>query len=432
VIETRPADTGSFVDGDTALPTTVPLRRNWRFQLLWIGSTAGLTGNSAANVAYPLVIIGLTGSAALAGLFGFLQAAATVLFGLPAGQVVDRFDRRRVLIAAETLRVATTGGIALLFALGQLSLAPLLIAAVALGAAWPFGGVARTLMVRSVVAPEQLTAALTQDEVRNGIAGLAGPPLGGFLYGLGRALPFLFGTITFAVSLACALIVRPADAPSSISTPSTTSPAHASEDRAGSGLFAGVRILLADPAMRAALLLCTFLNAAGAPISLAIIYRLHRAAAPSWTIGLVLSSAAVGGLAGATLVKPLHQRFQPGWLLIGIVAVEVPLIAAIGLFSGPWAQSAILFAAMLGIPAIGVLLDVLIFRQVPDGQRGRTITAAMTVAGLGIPLGTGAIGLLLQYLGGTGALLTLAGLLACGVAWAGAQSRLRAARWPAA
>lgn len=420
----------------TRPPAAVPpLRRNRRFQTLWAGSTTALTGVAAADVAYPLVILSMTGSPALAGLFGLLQAAAMLVSGLPAGQLVDRHDRRRVLIAAEGVRAATTGTVALLFATHQLPLAVLLAAAVLLGAAQPFGGAARMLLVRSVVAPEQLTAALTQDEVRGGIAELVGPSLGGLLYGLGRALPFLFSAFSFAVSLLCAIVVRP-DTPrqvpgsrSGTGTGTGTGSGEADED---GGIFAGIKALWADPALRAVVVLVAFLNAAGAPLNLCAIYLLHRESASSWSIGLALSGAAVGGLAGAALVKPLHRRFRPGWLLLGIVASEVPLVIVLGLVHGPWLISADLFCAMLGIPTLSVLMDVLIFRQVPERQRGRTITSAMTIVALGIPVGTGSAGLLLQYLGGTGALLALAGLLAGGAAWAAAQPRLRAAHWPAA
>ena len=399
----------------------VPLRRNWRFQALWAGSTAALTGVYATDVAYPLVILALTGSAALAGLFGFVQAAATVLCGLPAGQLVDRYDRRRVLIAAEGVRVVTTGGVAVAFALHQLSLVQLLVAAALVGGAQPFVGAARMLTVRSVVAPEQLTAALTQDEVRGSIAELAGPPLGGVLYGLSRMLPFALSTVGFAMSLVSALIVRPERAPSVLRS------ATAGEN---AGIFAGIKELWANRTLRAALVLVVFLNAAGAPLSLAAVYLLHQQSAPSWSIGLALTGSALGGLAGAGLVKPLHQRFRPGALLLGIVCSEVPLVLGLGLVSGPWLVAALLFGTTVGIPTLSILLDVLIFRQVPDAVRGRAITSAMTIIGVGIPLGTGSLGLLLQYLGGTGALLVLGSLLACGAAWAATQPGLRSADWP--
>ncbi|MHA6760125.1 MFS transporter [Streptacidiphilus sp. PAMC 29251] len=415
------SDTTVSTDSSTA--AIVPLRRNWRFQTLWVGSAAAMTGVYATDIAYPLVILALTGSPATAGLFGFVQAAATVLCGLPAGQLVDRYDRRLVQIAAEAVRLLATAGIALSFALHTVTPAQLLIVGALVGAAQPFVGAARMLTVRSVVAPQQLTAALTQDEVRGSVAELAGPPLGGLLYGLARMLPFLFSAVAFALSLLSALIVRPGDA--------AATPRKADARTADGGLFAGILALWRDRTVRAVVVLLFFLNAAGAPLGLAAVYRLTREGAPSWSIGLALAGSALGGLAGPGLVRGLHRRFRPGVLLLGVVGSEVLLILLLGLVSGPWLIALVLFGTMLGIPSVMVLLDILIFRQVPDEVRGRTLTSMMTLLGLGIPLGTGSLGLLLQYLGGTGAPAVLAAVLACGTAWAALQPGLRAARWPA-
>jgi predicted MFS family arabinose efflux permease len=409
---------------DTSTGAAVPLRRNWRFQTLWLGSTAALTGTYATDIAYPLVILALTHSPALAGLFGFVQAAGTVLCGLPAGQAVDRCDRRTVQVAAEAVRVVATAAVALSFALGTVTTVQLMIVGALVGAAQPFVGAARMLTVRSVVAPEQLTAALTQDEIRGSVAELAGPPLGGLLYGLARLLPFLFGAVAFALSLVSAFVVR---------TDRTDRPdREAGAQRKHDGIFAGIVALWQDRTVRAVVVLLFFLNAAGAPLSLAAVYLLTRQGAPSWGIGLALTGSAIGGLAGAGLVRTLHRRFRPGVLLIGVVGGEVLLVLLLGLVSGPWLVALVLFGTMLGIPSITVLLDVLIFRQVPDEVRGRTLTSVMTVMGLGIPLGTGGLGLLLQYAGGTGALVVLSAVLACGTVWAALQPGLRAARWPEA
>ena len=85
------------------LPTRqpVPLRSNRNFQLLWTGSAAALLGLFVAEIAFPLVILSLTGSPGLTSLFAAVQTGAAVLLGIPAGRLLDAKDRRAILIAAE-------------------------------------------------------------------------------------------------------------------------------------------------------------------------------------------------------------------------------------------------------------------------------------------------------------------------------------------
>lgn len=142
------------------------LLSNRNFRLLWVGSACSLLGLEAADIAYPLVALAITGSPAWAGLFGAVQLAAALTVGLPAGDLLDRRDCRRVLIAAEGVRLLTTTGAAVALASGELGMPLLLIVAAALGAAQPFSSGARMIALRAVVPSEQLTAALTQDEVR--------------------------------------------------------------------------------------------------------------------------------------------------------------------------------------------------------------------------------------------------------------------------
>jgi predicted MFS family arabinose efflux permease len=91
----------------------------------------------------------------------------------------------------------------------------------------------------------------------------------------------------------------------------------------------------------------------------------------------------------------------------------------------------VLAAALLGVPSLRVLIDVRILRRVPDEQRGRTITAVMTVLTIGIPFGTLAGGLSVSVWGPTTTILAIGGLNAVGVTIALSDRRLRAARWPA-
>ena len=80
-------------------PGPVPLRRNSGFQMLWIGQLLSDTGSQISLIAYPLLILALTHSPALAGVVGTAREIALICVQLPAGALSDRIDRRRLLIA---------------------------------------------------------------------------------------------------------------------------------------------------------------------------------------------------------------------------------------------------------------------------------------------------------------------------------------------
>ena len=465
-IDTGPAGR----DQAGALEAPRPLWRNLQFQLLWTGQTAATLGTSVADIAYPLAILALTGSPAQAGLFGAVQAAAGVAAGLPGGHLADRFDGRRIVVAAEAGRAAVTAGVVLALVLGQFSLPVLLAAAALLGVGQSIAAAARYLLLRSAVPPAQLTRALAQDEVRMNGAQLAGPALGGSLYAvraLAHAVPFLFTAASFALSLLAALLVRispqePAPAPAQpaekAGAPDPAQPAEkagaaelgdaadnagaAERDQPGetagaaglgtperTGMFAGIAALWSHPVLRAATALIMIVNTIGAGLDLVIVVILRGQGTPPAMIGLTLGAGAVGGLAGAPLVPVLH-RIRPGVLLLAVCLLLIPVLALLAVPAGPWWAAALLFVSMLGVPSIRVVLDVLVFRQAPPSQRGRVIAAVLTLIGLGAPAGLAATGLLLQLLPAAAAMLILAGALAAGVVWCAARPVLWQARWP--
>jgi MFS family permease len=415
--------------------TPHPLRKNLQFQTLWVGASMSTLGVAVATVAYPLAILGLTGSPGRAGLFAAVEAIGMLVAGLPAGQLADRYDRRMIVIAAEAGRAAVTGVIVAALVMGWLSLPLLLGAAVLLGAGQSVTGAARLPLVRSVVAPEQLTAALVQDEVRQGGAALAGPPIAGALYAiraLAHAVPFLFTAGSFVLSLLAAVLMKVMPG-GTAEEDHGRRPAHdagqASRGGSAPGMLAGVVAIARHPVVRAALGLFMLANTLGAGMDLIIIVLLRHQHVHASIIGLVLACSAVGTLAGAPLVKRLH-RLPPGVLLITVAGILVPVTALLALPFGPVWTASLLFVSMLGVPALRVLLDVLILRQTPDQERGRVVAAVMVILGLGTPIGAGTAGLMLQYLSPTAAMLTLAGALGVIVAVFASRRELLEARWP--
>jgi predicted MFS family arabinose efflux permease len=413
--------------GESPVSPPRPLWRNWPFQTLWIGTSTSTLGVSVADIAYPLTILAITRSPALAGLFAAVQGLGMLAAGLPAGVLSDRYDGRTIVIVTEAARAAVTAAVAIALVTGWLSLPLLFTAATLLGAGQVIKSAAGMLLLRSVVPPAQLTQALTQDEVRINGSALAGPALGGALYAvraLAHAIPFLFTAASFLVALVtAALMKRPAGQPNGITAESRPA--------AGQGsMLAGVRTLWNQPVLRAATMLIMFVNTIGAGLELVIIVILRHQAVPSSVIGLALGAGAAGGLAGAPLIRILHQ-LRPGVLLLAVCALDAVILALLAVPFGPWWVAGLLFTAMLGIPAIRVLVDILVIRQAPPEQRGRVVAALMTLIGLGVPAGLAGCGLLLQYLPAQAAILAMAAAEAVGVAYCSTRRELWQARWPA-
>ncbi len=430
---TTTTETAAAPSGSRTAIGPLPLRRNLRFQTLWVGTTASTIGVSVADVAYPLIILAMTGSPAMAGLFAAVQATGMLAAGLPAGSLADRYDSRTIVIATEAARVAVTAAVVVALVAGWLSLPLLLAAAALLGVGQAVRAAAGMLLMRSVVAPEQLTRALTQDEVRMNGAALAGPAIGGALYGvhaLGHALPVMFTAGSFLVALTAAALMIVVPGPTrDQAAPATARPEGASPAARSGNMLAGLRTLWDQPVLRAATLLIMFVNTIGAGLDLIIIVILRHQSVPSGVIGLALGAGAAGGLAGAPLVTILH-RLRPGVLLLAVCLLDVVILALLAVPFGPWWVAGLLFAVMLFVPAIRVLVDILVIRQAPPQQRGRVVAALMTLIGLGMPVGLAGCGLLLQYVPAQAAMLTLAATEAVAVIYCSAKRELWQARWP--
>jgi MFS family permease len=422
----------SLVSDNHLANAVVPLRRNLRFQTFWAGSVSATLGQAVGDIAYPLAIVTMTGSPGKAALFSAVQVAGLLVAGLPVGSLAERYDSQRLVLAACAIRTAVACAVAIALIGGWLTLPLLIGAAMALGAGESLGGAANILLLRSIVPGEQLTLALTQDEVRINGASLAGPALAGALYGLQHVAPFAFTAVAFFLALTATAFLPGRSARPAPRAESEAESESASESAsADGGMLAGLRELWAQPVLRAVVLLIMGVNTIGAGLDLVVIVILRHQAVPAYAIGLALGIGAAGGLIGAPLVKLLH-RLPPGVLLLTVCATEVPVLMLLAVPLGPWWTAGVLFTGMLGVPALRVLCDLLVIRQAPPQRRGRVVAAVMTLIALGMPVGIAGCGLLLQYLPAQAAMLTLAAAMAVATAYGLSRPELRHARWPEA
>src|SRR3954447_22678056 len=140
------------------------LWRNRDYMLLWGGQVISTLGSAISGIVFPLLILALTDSPAAAGVAGALAMIPYVLFSLPAGALIDRWNRKRVMILCDAGRALALGSIPVAFALGYLTAWHLYIVSFIEGTLFIFFGLAEAAALPRVVSQEQLSAATAQNE----------------------------------------------------------------------------------------------------------------------------------------------------------------------------------------------------------------------------------------------------------------------------
>lgn len=373
----------------------MPLWRNRDYLLLWGGQAVSSAGGAASQLALPLLILALTRSPAQAGFAGALRSLAYLVLGLPAGALIDRWDRKRAMILCDAGRALALGSIPLALALGRLTMAQLYLVALIEGALYVFFTLAESAALPRVVAKAQLPAAMAQNEVTGGVITLVGPALGGALFGVGRALPFLADAVSYAASvLSLAWIRLPFQEERS------------SRGRAlGAEMREGLGWLWREPVVRALALLHSGLILSYEGMMLIVLVIAERQHAAPAAIGLMFGISGIGAMLGALLGSQAHRRLRLGQIMVGafwLFALLWPLYA--------FAPSALALGAIMG--AFWVVDEIYDVSQVsyrlaliPDALRGR-VNGAFRVLAYGCEtLSLALTGLLLQRFG---VLVTLA------------------------
>lgn len=399
-----------------------PLRKNVKFQLLWVGSATSEFGTQLTRLAMPLLVLAVTGSPLWAGLIAGARSAATVLAQMPAGVWVDRWDRRRTLLGGQLVQAGTAAVLAVLVVAGHPLIWMFVVLAVVDGVCTAFIGPAWSIAIRGVVPEEQLRTAYAQEEARTHAAWLAGPPAGGLLYGLGQAVPFVVDTVTFLFAAVCTMFAR---------VPRRPRPAPEAVDAApvkpsmGRELGEAFRWFWRQHGLRDSSGAVMMLNLLGGATILPLIVLVGERGGDSVVTGAVLAASGIGGLIGALISNRTGALLPPGKLLLAIVTIFGSMVALEALPFGKWWPMIPVICVSLSTPAINVVMNAVVTRLVPEQMLGR-MEAVLTVVGRSMaPLGPILGGFLAATLGGAGALLTIGGALLLTAAVAATSQHLR-------
>ena len=346
------------------------LWRNREFNLLWVSQSFSDVGNTIAALAVPLLVLALTASPVQAGLVGTVGLVTTVLCRLPAGVLVDRADRRRIMLICDAVRLVAYLALGVAVLRGQATLGLVFVVVVIGSAANAFFGTAEHSCMRTIVRPGQLPAAVARNEARSYATSLAGPPLGGLLFGVGRALPFFGDAVTFLASFAGIwLIRRPLQEAREVGPGG-----HAA------ALAEGFRFVFGDPFLRAVLLVAAPLNLAIHGIIFTIIVTLQRDHVAPGIIGGVEAVVAVGGLLGALAAPALQRRLPLSALIRGICWTAAVLMSASALVIHSVAAAIPVGMVVFLGPASNAALFGHQAAITPDRLQGRVVSVIIVVA----------------------------------------------------
>ncbi len=382
-------------------PAAGSLWRNRDYLLLWFGQAISSIGGSVSDLAFPLLVLAVTGSPAQAGLVAGLDALAAALFALPAGVLVDRWDRKRVMLFCDLGRFVSLTSIPLALAMGHLTIYQLYITALVEGTLTRLFGLAHTASLSQVATEAQLSTAVALDEVMEGTTALGGPSLSGLLFGLSRALPFLADAISYAVSILTLLLIRV--------------PFQGQREIKRRHLLAEVRAgmnwIWCQPFIRA----MTLLTAPGALFStglpLIIIVLAQQQHASSFLIGSIFALGGIGSIVGAALAPIWRKWLSVGESILLCRWAFVLLWPLYALVPFPWMMGLVDFGVGLVDPIEDVAYFSYRLKLIPEELRGRVLSVCRLFPGTTRPLGLFVTGLLLQQIGAVPTLLTSWGAL---------------------
>lgn len=377
-------------------------------------------GTQVSDLAFPLLVLALTHSAVQAGFVGALGMLPYFVFSLPAGALVDRWNRKRVMILCDSGRALALGSIPLAFVTGHLTLLQLYLVSLIEGTLFVFFNIAEVSCLPRVVRKEHLPTVASLTEVTNSLSSLFGRSLAGIFYSIGQFVPFLADACSYLVSVVSLCFV--------------TVPFQGQREAPRRALWLEIREgllwLWRQPVLFFIALVGCSVHIIGSGMVLIVIVLAQQQHASSFVIGLILGVGGVGTLLGALLGGVLQKRFSFAYLTISTLWLSALLFPLFSIAADSIWLSA-LVAAISGIITIyGVVQFSYRLAVIPDELQGRVNSVFRLIVFGGDPLGLALAGVLLQLAGPvTTVLVYAAGLVALALVTT-LNRHLRAAKNP--
>ena len=351
------------------------LLRQPDFRRFFLSRLAGTAAGQMLLVALGWQMYDLTSSAWDLGLVGLAQFVPALLLALPAGQQVDRHDRRRVLAAVLALQVVVALGLATASAAGLMGRGALLAVSLALGGLRAFQMPASQALLPQLVPAERLPRALALSSVALQGAIIGGPALGGFVYGAGAGAVYGLSALGFALATGCVLRLV------------SRTPPRRREPVSARSLLAGLHFIAHRPVVLGAMSLDLFAVLLGGAAALLPIFARDILHTGPWGLGLLRAAPAVGALAMSLALTRWPVGGRSGAWLLGAVAVYGATMVAFGLSTQLGLSLAVLAVSGAADMVSVVIRQAMVQLATPDAMRGRVSAVNSVFIGASNQLG---------------------------------------------
>ncbi|MGA8256895.1 MAG: MFS transporter [Nocardioides sp.] len=373
----------------TFLEAVAPSRLGAGFRWLLASSWISNFGDGLALAAGPLLVASQTDEPFLVALAALMVWAPPLLFGLYAGVLTDRVDRRRIVVTVDLARAGVLAVLVLVVATDRVSIGLVLAALFVLGTAEMFADNASSALLPMVVARDDLGVA--NSRLQAGfitVNQLAGPPVGAALFAVGMAWPFAAQTVL--VLFGAALVSR-------VAVPASTRD-RASHGRVTHDIAEGCRWVWHHPAVRTLVLtIFTFNITFGAAWSVLVLYATVRLDLGAVGFGLVTTVSALGGLLGTVSYGWITRHLSLGDVMrVGLV-IETFVHLGLALTTSPWVALPIFFVFGAHAFIWGTTSITIRQRAVPTELQGRVGSVNLIGVYGGLVIGSGLGGVLAQH-----------------------------------
>ena len=376
-------------------------RDYWR---LWWANAISSSGDGAFVAALPLLAVTITRDPRLVSVVTAATYLPWMLLSLPAGALVDRYDRATLMWRAQAVQAAVVAVVAVLIVFRIADIAVLGVAGLLLGCAEVIFSNAAQSVLPALVPPELLPKANGSQEVSLTVGeSFLGPPAGSLLFAAAAALPFGLDAASFAGS--AALLAR---------LPRTGSPTGHQRPKLRAQIAEGLRWLAGNRLLRVVAVLLGVYNFAN-QMGQAILVLLATVTLHTGTrgYGFLLAATAVGSVAGGLVSPWLTRRLGLLPSLVTGAAIDAAAFAGIGLAPGTAVAAVMLAAQGFSVTMWNVVTVSLRQQIVPARLLGR-VNSAYRMLGWGLmPVGALAGGFV-AHAAGLRAPYIVAGIL-CGL-----------------